>query len=104
MNARVKVEVDEDLADLVPNFLARKRLDLEIIRDSTAPRDYVAVERVGHRLKGDGGAYGFDRMSSIGIQLQEAADRHDDAAIASLAAELLDYLDHIDIVYCAMEE
>jgi hypothetical protein len=36
--------------------------------------------------------------------LEEAANRHDHAAIVSLATELLDYLDHIDIVYCAMDE
>jgi hypothetical protein len=38
MDTRVKVEVDEDLSDLIPDFLARKRLDLEKIRDSAAPR------------------------------------------------------------------
>jgi hypothetical protein len=42
-------------------------------------------------------------MSSIGVQLEEAAQHADDAAIVSLATELLDYLDRMDIVYCAME-
>lgn len=104
MSARVTVEVDENLADLVPDFLARKRLDLEKVRDSSAPHNYAEVERLGHRLKGDGSAYGFVTMSSIGRQLEEAAERHDDTAIASHAVELLDYLDHIDIVYCAIDE
>ncbi len=38
MSAPVRVEVDESLADLVAEFLAGKRLDLERLRDSFAPR------------------------------------------------------------------
>ena len=104
MDTRVKVQVDEDLSDLIPDFLARKHHDLETIRDWAAPRNYADIGRIGHRLKGDGGAYGLERISEVGIQLEQAAGRRDDTAIGSLAAELLDYLDHIDIVYCAMEE
>lgn len=74
------------------------------MRDSGVPHNYALVGRVAHRLKGDSGAYGFDRMSSVGVQLEEAANRRDDTAIVSLVTEPLDYLDHIDIVHRAIEQ
>jgi histidine phosphotransfer protein HptB len=104
MSDRITIVVDEDLSDLVPGFLARKRGELEAMRDSGAPRDYAAVGRTAHRIKGEGSAYGFDRMSEVGREIELAATAQDDGAIASLAAGLLEFLDHVEIVFRPVEE
>ncbi len=104
MVERITIEVDEDLSDLVPGFLARKRGELEAMRDGAVPHDFVEVGRTAHRIKGEGSAYGFDRMSEIGREIEDAAKAGDDRAIATLASGLLDFLDHVEIVFRPSEE
>jgi HPt (histidine-containing phosphotransfer) domain-containing protein len=99
MSDRVIVEVDEDLSDLIPGFLARKRAEVASIFDAVARRDYEAIGRIAHRIKGEGGSYGFDAMSEIGRSLEHVATVRDDGAVAAVARQLLNYLDHLEIVF-----
>jgi histidine phosphotransfer protein HptB len=93
------ITVDPDLSDLVPGFLARKREDLHRILDAIAKGDYAVVTHLAHRIKGEGGSYGFDRMTELGRVMEAAARNQDSAAVEQLSRELLSWLDHIDIVY-----
>jgi histidine phosphotransfer protein HptB len=99
MSDRVIVEVDEDLSDLIPGFLARKRAEVASIFDAVARRDYEEISRLAHRIKGEGGSYGFDKMSELGRSLQHVATMRDDGAVTTLARQLLDYLDHLEVVF-----
>ena len=36
-------------------------------------RDYAEIGRIAHRVKGEGGSYGFDTMTEIGRSLEHAA-------------------------------
>jgi HPt (histidine-containing phosphotransfer) domain-containing protein len=99
MSDRVIVEVDEDLSDLIPGFLARKRAEVAAIFEALAQRNYEDIGRIAHRIKGEGGSYGFDAMSEIGRSLQHVATMRDDSAVATLARQLLNYLDHLEVVF-----
>jgi HPt (histidine-containing phosphotransfer) domain-containing protein len=99
MSDRVIVEVDEDLSDLIPGFLARKRAEAAAIFEAVTRRDYEEISRVAHRIKGEGGSYGFDAMSEMGRSLQHAAAIRDDGAVTTLARQLLSYLDHLEVVF-----
>ena len=99
MPDRVIVEVDEDLSELIPGFMAHKRADIDTIFDAVTRRDYAAIGRIAHRVKGDGGSYGFDAMTEIGRSLERAAATRDDGAVATLARQLLSYLDHVEVVF-----
>lgn len=96
---RVIVEVDEDLSDLIPGFLTHKRADATRIFDAVASRDYAQISGIAHRLKGEGSSYGFDSMSEIGRSLEHAAATHDDGTVTTLARQLLNYLDHLQVVF-----
>jgi histidine phosphotransfer protein HptB len=97
------IKVDSDLSDLVPGFLARKRDDLHRILAAIANGDYAVVSHLAHRIKGEGGSYGFDRMTELGRGMEEAARKQDSATVERLTRELLNWLDHIDIVYQASD-
>ena len=73
MQDRIIVSVDEGLSDLIPGFLAHKRSDVGAILDATAQHDYAQVSRIAHRIKGEGGSYGFDKMTELGRSLEDAA-------------------------------
>jgi HPt (histidine-containing phosphotransfer) domain-containing protein len=104
MPDRVIVEVDEDLSDLIPGFLAHKRTDIDSIFEAVAQRDYPAISRIAHRIKGEGGSYGFDSMTEMGRALEHAAAIRDNGAVTTLARELLRYLDQVEIVFQPSKE
>jgi HPt (histidine-containing phosphotransfer) domain-containing protein len=93
------VEVDEDLSDLIPGFLTNKRADIDTIFEAVTRRDYAEIARIAHRIKGEGGSYGFDAMTETGRSLEHAAALRDDSAVTTLARQLLSYLDRVEIVF-----
>jgi len=104
MPDRVIVEVDEDLSDLIPGFLAHKRTDIDSIFEAVARRDYAAIGRIAHRIKGEGGSYGFDTMTETGRSLEHAAAIRDNGAVTTLARQLLKYLDQVEVVFQPSKE
>jgi HPt (histidine-containing phosphotransfer) domain-containing protein len=99
MPDRVIVEVDQDLSDLIPGFLAHKREDIATIFEAVARRDYGEIGQVAHRIKGEGGSYGFDSMTELGRSIEQAAAMRDDGAVTTLARQLLNYMDRLEIVF-----
>jgi histidine phosphotransfer protein HptB len=99
MPDRVRVEVDEDLSDLIPGFLTHKREDVVTIFGALARRDYAAIGSIAHKLKGEGGSYGFASMTTMGKSLEQAAANGDGGAVTVLAEELLSYMDNLEIVF-----
>jgi HPt (histidine-containing phosphotransfer) domain-containing protein len=95
------VQIDPDLRDLIPGFLAKKRDDSNAILSATHSHetDFDALSRIGHRLKGEGGSYGLDAISAYGAEIELAARSRDVETIRRCARELSDYLDSLDIVY-----
>jgi HPt (histidine-containing phosphotransfer) domain-containing protein len=104
MESKVIVEVDEDLSDLIPGFLARKRDEANAILDAAQRDDFAVIGRLAHRIKGEGGSYGFDKMSEIGRILEEAARLHSDVAVTRAANDLLDYLERLEIRFHSASE
>ena len=104
MDDRVIVEVDEGLSDLIPDFLTHKRADVSAILTAIAQRDFEQIGRIAHRIKGEGGSYGFDTMTELGRSLEAAVSARDGAAATTLARKLLDYLDHVDVVFQPSDE
>jgi len=104
MPDRVVVKVDEDLSDLIPGFLTNKRADIDTIFEAVTRRDYPEIGRIAHRIKGEGGSYGFDAMTETGRSLEHAAALRDAGAVTTLARQLLSYLDRVEIVFQASRE
>lgn len=97
--ARNVVEIDADLSDLVPGFLAHKREDARTIASAIERGDYATLSQLGHKMKGEGGSYGLDAITIIGAAIEEAALVKDAAAAQRLAADLATFLDTVEVVY-----
>jgi len=93
------VQIDPDLSDLIPAFLARKRAEARAIAAAVERSEFHSVADYAHRLKGDGGSYGFDEISAIGADLEAAAQAGERAAVERLAEKILAYLDRVAVVY-----
>ena len=57
------------------------------------------IQIIGHRMKGDGGGYGFDAISVMGAALEQAAAREDRDAIRRHTAELINFLACVKVIY-----
>ncbi len=95
---RVTVEVDPDLIDLIPDFLTRKRADLQTLKGALESGDLTTIASLGHKIKGEGGSFGFDTMSEIGAALEASAKKGDRASAQQLVTDLFNYLEKIEVV------
>jgi PAS domain S-box-containing protein len=96
---KIVVEVDADLSDLIPDYLVHKRADSTALDAAIERSDFTAIGALGHRMKGDGGSYGFDPISEIGAHLMDAARRRDGSDARRLAYQFADYLARIEVVF-----
>ncbi|MBA5865124.1 MAG: Hpt domain-containing protein [Nitrospira sp. CR1.3] len=96
---RVTVSVDPDLEEIVPVFLENRRREVATLRTAFAGDDLKTLRLLGHRMKGDGGGYGFDAISEIGEVLEQAAIRKDRRVIGQQIEKLDDFLTRVDVVY-----
>lgn len=89
---------DEDVLELIPDYLLSCRNELDVLRDAAAQKDFEILRGLGHKMKGSGGGYGFDRITEIGGNLESSAKAQDLSAIELGIAELRDYLDRVEVV------
>ena len=93
------VRIDRDLEDIVPIFLANRQKDVQTLRRALADADFSTIQMLGHRMKGDGGGYGFPQISEIGTAMELAAERHDSPASEQHIVQLEEFLARVQVVY-----
>ncbi|MGH7823358.1 MAG: Hpt domain-containing protein [Candidatus Binatia bacterium] len=95
----IVIHVDPEIRDLIPDFLDNRRRDVAALADAVGARDFDAVYRLGHSLKGVGGGFGFDGISDIGRDIEGAAlsKRLDD--LEDRIQALRSYLDNLKLIY-----
>lgn len=98
-NGKIHVSIDPDLRDLIPGFLENRKRDVHTLLSAIERNDFETIRMLGHRMKGDGGGYGFQTITELGAAL-EAAAKHKHAGEAHRhVMELMRYLERIEVVY-----
>ncbi len=98
MIERIAVIIDPDLADLVPGFLDNRRRDVDKLKTLLEAGNFVDIRMIGHSMKGAGGGYGFDPITTIGAAIERAALASDGQTILQGIEQLADYLARVDVV------
>jgi len=96
---QITVEIDRDLEEIVPIFLTNRKNDLQTLRNALTTRDFKTLQTLGHRMKGDGGGFGFDRITEIGTAMELAAKLEDCSSIEQHIAQLENFLRRVTVVY-----
>lgn len=99
MSEPIIVTVAKDLEDLVPTFMKNRGKELETLRAALAASDFEQMRQLGHRMKGVGNSYGFEKVSLLGKQVEDGAKASDRDGLGACLAEYADYLARVQIVY-----
>lgn len=95
----ITVYIDPGLEEIVPGFLENRQRDVQTVETALGQNDFTTICVIGHRMRGDGGGYGFDAISTIGEGMEQAAARQDSEAIRRNLDSLVDFLARITVVY-----
>ena len=94
-----QVKVAKDIADLIPTYLSNRKKELESLRAALAAADFEKLRQLGHRMRGVGNSYGFERVTSLGKEIEDGAKSGDKGALAAHIAAYEDYLSKVQIAY-----
>lgn len=96
---KIRAKVDSDLKAFIPGYLANRSSELAVIETCLEQGDFASIKRLAHRMKGSGGGYGFDGITAIGAEMEQAAAADDAVQVRQQAAALQDYLNRLEIIY-----
>ncbi|MGQ0587502.1 MAG: Hpt domain-containing protein [Gammaproteobacteria bacterium] len=89
------VKADPLIAPLVPGYLKNREQDLGKVEQALAAKDFAALRKLGHNMKGSAGAYGLPPLSEIGARIEDAALAGDAAAIGTALEEMRVFLRNV---------
>lgn len=92
----ILVEIDEDVLDLIPNYLSDCKCKINQIREFIAKEKFDEIRIIGHNLKGSGQGYGFREISEYGKIIEHNSNNIE---LLNNSTEKLEiYLNNIKIV------
>ncbi|WP_374001078.1 Hpt domain-containing protein [Bdellovibrio bacteriovorus] len=100
--SRVKVEIDADLQDLVPQFVENRKKDIESLSVLVEKNDLTAIAQMAHKIKGAAAGYGFAELSELAAQMEVAAKKNDPNPLSDLLKKMKIHFLNIDIHYVPM--
>jgi|GEM_PF-2689981 len=92
------VEIDSDIAELVPGFLNNRKKDAEKISELIAEGKFSEIRIIGHSMAGSAGAYGFPEIGKMGRAIETAALASRTEDIKSANSKLSEYLSAVIVV------
>lgn len=92
-----RVRVPKDVMDLIPTFLQNRNAECAELYAALKAFDADVIRQYASTMKAVGIAYGFDRISELGVEVEEALRLHDLTRLERLAAEYRRYLDGVQV-------
>lgn len=88
---------DPDFAELVEFFVEAIPERIELLRESHQNRDIEQLRTIAHQLKGAGGGYGFEELTTHAACLEQACKQNDIDAVTDSLGILIGYMDRITV-------
>jgi HPt (histidine-containing phosphotransfer) domain-containing protein len=88
----IVVQAHPEVADLVPNYLERRRAELPALQAALQAADVGALQRAGHRIKGSAAGYGCAPLGELAARLDAAARANDLRAAERAVHEIADWV------------
>ena len=95
----MKVQIDRELEDLIPDYLENRRLELIDLQTHINNQDLAKLKTIGHRLAGNAGGYGLHALGAIGAKIEKAAIAGDLSEMTIFRGEIEEFLKNIEISF-----
>ena len=82
-----RYNIPEELLEIIPGYINRRGDDVQMLKIMISNRDFDAIRKLGHKLKGNGASFGFDRITDIGNKLMQSCEKKDYSTVANLINE-----------------
>lgn len=92
------VEIDPDIAELVPGFLRNRKKDTALISELLAEGNFGDIRVLGHSMAGSAGGYGFPEIGKMGKAIETAALASQTEDIKKANSMLREYLETVIVV------
>jgi len=96
---KIRVQVDRDLEDLIPEYLESIRQNINKIKGFLESGNFDGIRILGHNMKGSGGGYGFNMITEVGLSIENASKQKDKSIILNNLKHLEGYLDNVTIEF-----
>ncbi|QLY25739.1 Hpt domain-containing protein [Bdellovibrio sp. KM01] len=100
--AKIKVEIDADLQDLIPQFTENRKKDILALEELIAKNDLPAIAALTHKIKGAASSYGFMQLSEIAAQMEKLSKNNEGTQLAALAQDMKNHFENIEIQFVPM--
>lgn len=93
------VHIGSDFEPLMPRFITNRKKEVLTMREALAQQDFETVRKVAHGMKGAGGSYGFDHVTTMAATIEQAAKTGAAAGIVEQLDQLAGYLEQVQVVF-----
>ncbi|WII72121.1 Hpt domain-containing protein [Bdellovibrio sp. 22V] len=100
--SKVKVEIDADLQDLIPQFVENRKKDIESLDQLVEQNDLPAVAALAHKIKGAAAGYGFAELSELAAQMEKSAKNNESGPLKDLVKKMRIHFLNVEIHYVSM--
>ncbi|MAE74083.1 MAG: hypothetical protein CL675_08295 [Bdellovibrionaceae bacterium] len=90
--SRPQVIIEEELKDIIPFFVTETQKDFVELQGLVDTSNLAGVSELAHRLKGECGGYGFDKLSELALEVEKAAKAGDGSKLSELVDQMVTYL------------
>lgn len=97
------IEIDEDLADIVPGFLENRKKDFVELQGFYQEKNLKEIEKIGHKVSGSSGGYGFHDLGKIAKEMENLAMSGKIEGIDSLIERFENYITNVKVTYINMD-
>lgn len=95
----MKAVIDKSIEGLIPLFFNKRHEDIKLLNDYISTKEYEEIQKVGHRVSGTAGNYGFLDLADIARSLEVAARAHDDKKLNELLTNFKSYVENVKIEF-----
>ncbi|MGE0526365.1 MAG: Hpt domain-containing protein [Bdellovibrionales bacterium] len=96
---KLVIHIDPSLKKIVPKFLEVQRSNLDLMKAALPGPDYTELKRLGHKMRGSCGGYGFHALGGFGHSVELAAEAEDLAAVKEAIRQIEEHFSSMQLVY-----
>lgn len=98
-----KVQIDEDIEPIIPQFFENLQKDIVSVEDAIREQDSDKIAKLGHKAKGSSGSYGFTHLQELFHGMEKSGKAEDIESALKIITDVKEYLAQLEIEYVEFE-